>query len=397
MNVKTSNQREKSPQYIEIRKELLEGKIRALSIDTCIFTYAGYQLEAGNFKQLAQFKNNEIKLIFTDITLREVFTHLAKHSEESKTKTLSALRGCGKFWQVSKEKQTALIADLLGDADSEGNAKHQLSSFLEKCGAEKIESKHLLDVERLLDMYFSTVAPFESSKEKKSEFPDAIALLTLEAWSKINDVSLLLVTNDHGWHRFCEQSSRLYSVSDLGEALTLVQERNVHLAELCDSIDRKIASGDIGEFIKQLSNAVASNLWSIDWSVDADSPFSFEEELYDVELADLHLTGSDGEAELSPVDFHSGALVVRVTVIATVKATCAFSFSMRDGIDRDMVPAGGTTEEAIDEVEIELLLTFENVNEQVPEFVDVEIVPSRKVIHFGTVEPYYGDDSYDQH
>lgn len=383
-------------QYEDIKRALVAGEIRALSLDTCIFTYAGYQLEAGNLKRLNQFKNNELKLVFSEVILGEVLNHLVVHADEAKTKTITALRNCGKFWGVSKEVQDRATTDLVGTGDSVGHAKERLNVFLEDSGAYRLDTGKLMDMERLLSMYFDSVAPFENTKEKKSEFPDAIALITLEAWAKKSGTALLFVTNDKGCQRFCSKSDFLYSISDLGKALTLVQERNVHVANLCEMLDEKIAAGKVPDFIGYIRAAVENNIWKVDWIVEADSVFYFESDLNDVGLVDLMLTGANGDAELSPVDFGGGVLVARATVIATIEATCDFSFSVHDSIDHEMVTVGSTEARVKEDIEIDLLLTFAVADGAEPTLNEVELVPGRRRVQFGSVEPDYDAEHYDE-
>ena len=64
--------------------------------------------------------------------------------------------------------------DLAGD---------RLKEYYKWIGAEVLNSNAYVDFERLMSMYFETKAPFEGGKNKKNEFPDAIALISLEAWA----------------------------------------------------------------------------------------------------------------------------------------------------------------------------------------------------------------------
>ena len=62
-------------------------------------------------------------------------------------------------------------------------------------------------------MYFSPETPFEEGK--KHEFPDAIALITLEDWAKTNGKNLLAITRDKGWIAFCEKSEWIDAEQDV--------------------------------------------------------------------------------------------------------------------------------------------------------------------------------------
>ena len=235
---------EKNERLNLAKAKLLDGTIGAISVDTCIFTEAGYRLDIGILKHLEQFKENAFRLIFSEITVREIHAHIARHSDDAKAKLITALRGIGKHWHVQVDKQTSIVDELLLGGDS-GRvlASNRMKDFLVRCGAQVIDAKTMLDVQELLKRYFSVQPPFEPSVEKKSEFPDAIALLSLQAWAKKEGTAVLLVTKDKGCKRFCAESEHLYTIDDLIDALALIQQREAHCTELCKAIEVEIANG----------------------------------------------------------------------------------------------------------------------------------------------------------
>lgn len=62
-------------------------------------------------------------------------------------------------------------------------ATARLAEFIRRSGCEVIAADQG-DMKRLIAMYFEPTAPFEGSGKKKNEFPDAIALVTLEDWAE---------------------------------------------------------------------------------------------------------------------------------------------------------------------------------------------------------------------
>lgn len=93
----TESVSEQARQRQQIKSKLLDGSIGAISIDTCIFSRASYRLDQGNLRRLEQFKGNAFRLIFSEVTLKEVMRHIAEHSEKEKSKFLIGLRGIAKF------------------------------------------------------------------------------------------------------------------------------------------------------------------------------------------------------------------------------------------------------------------------------------------------------------
>ncbi len=65
----TEQNTEPADQNELIKAKLLDGSIGAISLDTCIFSRAGYRLDQGNLWRLEQFKGNAFRLIFSEVTL----------------------------------------------------------------------------------------------------------------------------------------------------------------------------------------------------------------------------------------------------------------------------------------------------------------------------------------
>ncbi|MFC4421554.1 PIN domain-containing protein [Cupriavidus pampae] len=69
----------------EIRASILDGTIRAISVDTCIFDASGLRLEHGQLKQLEGLAASGFRLVFSEMTLKELRGHLAKKTEEARS------------------------------------------------------------------------------------------------------------------------------------------------------------------------------------------------------------------------------------------------------------------------------------------------------------------------
>ena len=204
-----SKEAEKSERREAARTKVLNGAIGAISLDTCIFTDAGYRLEGGIFKPLEQFKGNTFSLIFSEITISEVHQHMSRQAEEDKTAMISKLRSFGKSWLLPQDEQVRTLEPLIGGRTGRTIAAQRIKDFAARCGFILVKAKTTLDIDALLKVYFRTKAPFESAADKKSEFPDAIALLSLQGWARQKNTSVLFVTKDKGCQKFCSESDCL--------------------------------------------------------------------------------------------------------------------------------------------------------------------------------------------
>jgi PIN domain len=373
------------------KEKILAGEIGAISIDTNIFKASGYLLENGNFKQLEKFKGNHFCLVFSDVVLSEVLKHLTEASEDAKSKLASALRTANKCWKFDISREQEILDELMSARTSSEIAKERIKDFKNRTGYQVVDSKSNLDIQKLLNRYFLTDSPFESSKDKKSEFPDAIALISLDNWSKQEDKGILVVTQDKGWHSFCAEDNKLFSINDLGEALVLVQARDTLSQDICSKIGRLISNGAYPDLLSFIQAKISSDVWAISWEPDASSYYYYDCELQSVDVTSVEFERGQSVVELQALDYRGSEIVARARVIVEIEAECEFYFEMKDGIDGDMVSMGSAVSTQQDSVEIEIILTFENLESEKPDFVELELIPSRCYIDFGYVEPDYGE------
>lgn len=379
-----------------LREKLLDGTITALSVDTCIFDAAGHRLEQGNLKHLEQFHSGAFSLIFPEMILKELLKHIEAKTDQARSSLRKSLAEIGNYWLVPEEKRNTVLTELLADKSPEEAAKARLNAFLKRCGATILLTKDYLDTEQLVSRYFEEQPPFQASKDKKHEFPDAIAMMTLDSWAKKQHRAVLVVTQDKGCQRYCEESPRLIAIDDLGQALSLIQERDNHRAQLCDSLVTQVKQGRFPNLLQYISYQVAESIDSIDWTPEASSAFYYDPEMGEIEVSNVEFDEKSQNPPFRPVDFSDDVLVLRTTIVVDIEATCYFSFSVKDGIDRDMVRIGDAAVSAHDQVTLDVLLTVENPDGDTPEFVGVELVPARREIDFGEVGPDYSDD-YAEH
>ena len=106
----------------------------------------------------------------------------------------------------------------------------------------------------------------------------------------------------------------------------------------------------------------------------------------------MFLQPNNGSAGLQAVDYRDGVLVARATVSVEVEVSCNFSFSVKDGVDKDMVCIGGTEVKMKDTIDADVLITFLDPDGDEPAVDRVELVPTRCHIDFGFVGPDYGDE-----
>lgn len=119
-----------------------------------------------------------------------------------------------------------------------------------------------LDLVSIIDDYFNKKAPF--SEKKKSEFPDAIVLKSLEQWCSENNTTCIVLSKDTDMKKF--KSERLIYRDDKdylsGLAARIQQEKTAEEREEAERIERNARTNfsQSKDIVIELSNWVQQQL-----------------------------------------------------------------------------------------------------------------------------------------
>lgn len=364
----------------------------AITVDTSIFDEKGLRLEVGILKTLEQFKGKPYPLILSEIVLREMQAHITKKARESRHSIEKSIKGgllhlaltetC-----VSEGKKSLIPTD--NDYDV---AKRRLSAFIDATGADIIPAAGQVDLQELIANYFDGKPPFAETGKKKSEFPDAIALMSLEAWAKNNRTKLLAVSTDNDWGRFSEHSDYVDVIGDLAEAISLFQPDSDALS-FCSTISKVLHEDHDHSLNNYIFELLSDEITNCSAYAVGDSPFFFEPDVVELKLVNFEYAENEsGGALLQPVQGQANSLIVEAKLRVTVEASTTFSLSVRDSIDKDYVSMGSTPALVETDFEVEVLLTFEgdfSSRTEDIELTDLELLSEAGEIDFGSIEPEY--------
>jgi hypothetical protein len=298
--------------------------------------------------------------------------------------------------QVEESDIEDIKNSVFGGREAQKVASERFSQFIEATSLEIIEAQDYLIVSELIQKYFTAQPPFSENGKKKNEFPDAIALISLETWAKENNTKIIVVTSDNDWKNFCKGSERLYSNDDFAGVLALFQNAD----DLCRHLSQQYENGVLEDVKQAVFNALDDKIWEIDIYPEANSSFNYEQE-----VTQINVTGFEFELLESPniifrpVNFDDNSLIVESKLSVDVNVECSFSFYVYDHIDKDDVPIGGYRVNTQAKLEVEVLITFagdfKSFGAQV-EVDEVEVeMKTPASIDFGDIEPYWGDEDYD--
>jgi hypothetical protein len=375
-------------------------KYDALTIDTQVIYSNDLELDRGLVGQLSQFKGGLVKFLLSEITLREIHKPLTEKAKASHDALSKAIKSGLSNSQLAE--QQGLELEAIRDAMEKPNdhAKKQLFEFVAKTGGEVIAAD-TVDMKPLLDRYFRNEAPF-ASKGKKNEFPDAIALLTLESWAIQNKKRILAVSNDGDWKSFADQSEHIDVVDDLGKALSILNEMAEETIPLAKIVLALVSASD-----PDLTHSLQSLL---EYAVEAESPYlefdgpmPGEDEGASLSLVDFDIPGLDDQStEIDIVRVGTQGFAFRVPVHVTANVYAEISFSIRDSIDKDYVPMGSTSVEQETEFEAHLLLEIshflndeEDETSVIYEIDNVELLDAPSSVDVGYIDYSLADPDYD--
>ena len=207
----------------EIKEKVQLGEITILSLDTNVFSTSQNNLESGIISYLAQFADSEIDLALSDIVVAELKSHIKSTAVFARR----SLRQSIKEIQRAKFNNEILhrnsILDIINSEEPDNLAERRISNFLKNTKAKIITSDKFLPVNSLILSYFDSVPPFENNEKKKHEFPDAVALYSLEAYAQKVQRMILIVSKDKGWKKYCDKSKWLVYEDNLGVAMGYFQ------------------------------------------------------------------------------------------------------------------------------------------------------------------------------
>ena len=374
---------------------IIEIDYSAITIDTSIFDNSGIALEKGLLNQLDQFKGGPVHVLISEIVDNEVTAHLSEKIKEARGKINQALRAAENQLRVTGKNCSdakALIFDTGDDADV---AKARLKDFYDKTGAFVLECDGLVDVSKMVGMYFGCEAPFEAGSEKKNEFPDALALLSLETWAENNDMRILAISSDKGWGRYANTSARIDVLDNLADAISHFQPHNF-AKNIIDAIKDNYVNGVVDDVSNAIKEGIIDSLDGIDIQIEASSAYYYEEN--DVHAIygshELHCDSS-GNPEVNIIRVEGELLVLQVTAFVACEVYASFGLSVWDSIDKEYVGLTSTDRSVEEQYSTEILVYLsgdfskglESINADEVEVIDV---PSH--VEFGEIEPDWGHD-----
>jgi hypothetical protein len=366
----------------ELEKLVDDGRIVGLTLDTTEFFHLGYDFDRKSLQALSQFRTTNIRVVFSQVILNEVRADVRDEIAGKAEKLQAGINQYLKAWRSDRDRQEAMESLGIG-RDPSVRAGELVDAFVAQIGATEVPVDNGQTVRELHDLYFAMRPPFSSKPDKKSEFPDAMALLSLERWAKDEGGILLVVSNDGDWASFAQQSEHLVCMTKYGPALSLFNRDDRVFAA-------RVAAHSKAGLATMLDDRVASELERLieDWEFDAQTPYYFDAETEFSDLLGWRLADDTFDVLASDAD----SVTLSFTVEAEARFGASFTFSVRDGIDRDYVTIGGARPRTEETFKVDIVATLVREDADNPEVIEIESEASTLHVDFGYVDLDYDQD-----
>ncbi len=380
----------------------INKRYSALTIDTSIFIQNGLKLNKGLLAQLHQFKDNPINLILSDIVYRELKSHLDRKEKETKSKIESALNDASDYLNCCINDMEKIKSLIKLNYQAESISKLILEEFIRKCGIELVKGEKYCEMKSLIDMYFQNLAPFKESGNKKNEFPDAIALLSLQYWVEENNKNLLAVSADNDWKNFALGKCNIEVIDDLAKAMDILNKQTDEaLDSIIYEIELDLAKSQNSRIFESMYSAIENSINISE--ISAVSSFKYYIDDEQLSLKNIYILTEENEKRLKVyiIDYDSDKITISITCEVMCEVEVAFNFSVWDSIDKEDVSLGGTRKIVEISYETDVLVNlYGNFLDglQNMDIDEIEVTHDSVFVDMGEISPFddedYGDEYY---
>lgn len=273
-------------------------------------------------------------------------------------------------------------------------AESRFTKFIADIGAEILHADEVSATE-LHDRYTASLPPFSTNKKnKKHEFPDAIALLSLEKWAEQQGKRIVAVSGDRDWELFAAQSDFIDVVKNLPDGISKLLESTTELEGLIKAYfvrakESYMAHED--QFILGLLNANTDDI-----TIEGEGNSSYALELTSSDINFSSWT-TDDETPDGILIIESTVGMVRASVDLKLEAEIdgEFLLSIWDSFNHESIPLTENTAQVTETLTATAIIDFERLDGGSISLLNVEFEPLNVCVDFGDIEPdpsFYGDD-----
>jgi len=353
---------------------------KAITFDANVFYNNRFHFDGGLLLSAKQLAKKDVTVVMPSIVVEEIKKGVREEYDKLAKKLQAILNDANRLGVSAADALAAIDADVVKEASD------KVDGYLGELGAVILKSDEVT-AQEVADLYAELKPPF--STKKRSEFPDAIALLTLEKWAAKAETEILAVSSDGDWSEFADTSDHITCTDDLAGALDQFQDIPPDQAEIIQNVLSQMAfakqSALYESFQEQLDAVISDHVFS----AEAGSSYYLELQEINVSLIEFDM-GDEGEpVEYKTVEAGEDEFVLEVSASVTVKANASFTVNVWDGTDKEYVSLTDATASTELTSDAQLLVSISSASDA-PTISRVELIGIDDTIVFDDVEPDWG-------
>jgi hypothetical protein len=362
----------------QILEAIQKGEIKGVTLDTNVFHRRDYNLQAPILTNLTVFPRHGIPIIFQDTVAAEVKKHLSEQLGSTDATLSKAIKEYTKKWRLDFKNRDEIIRLAASGRSADKEAASQWNNFSSVLKATTVLADGNMRIADLLDAYFSVTPPFENSAEKKEEFPDAIALMSLDGWAQSQAGLVLAVSHDNGWQAYGETSKAIVVVDDIRKAYSAINQSVQYLAS---KIVDNLTTDKAPKLDRRIIDAIQARLDDVDFEVEAESYLSVDGTPESAWVEKVTYS-----SDSSAIDYDDDTITVAFLATATIEAHAEFVLSVRD--DGEDHPLDTLYEAVKRDIDFEVVITIPRNAGDEPDILAFEVNLSRLSFNFGYLQPF---------
>lgn len=302
----------------------------AITLDTCILEKENFNLENGLLAKFEQFSRiSNIEFIVSDIVLRETISHMEEKTKSAISNYNKALKN-GLFYRIDKDITEEKIKTIK-IWDERDFVKTRLEEYANKTGLQVIPAKNI-DIQKIIKQYFNKKPPF--SEKKKDEFPDALALQSLENWATEKNKKVLVISCDKDWQAYCHNNDNLICAKTIEEALSSLYKSESFILQLLKDIFSDYDK--YARIMNRINEEIMKSSDRLSINIDVTSSCKYNEDYLEFDFWEVFFPDADS---IEIIDYDEDQKIVSFSIPAELNFTIesGYTFYLTDeGEDIDI-------------------------------------------------------------
>ena len=367
-------------------------KIKWISLDTNIFIAFSQDIKNSNLMDIKNI-SDKVRFILPSIIKDEIINQYIKRN----TDKFSSLKKNYNNIRWFLDSKTCANLDQIKELDLYENIKNTFDSFCYETSCLIYYPDNGIDIKEIFNLYFKSIPPFESSKNKKCEFPDAAMLICLKHFTEEHQTGLLLLTCDKGCIEYAKKSDKIFVLDDLTENAKNLFLSTINALSLKEynSLTTQFKNYTLTNtnYYTNINNKISQILSDIsNFEINLISAYYCDAEITDTIFSDINI--EDVQFHITSIKDNEINLTFSLEI--PIKIQVFYETYIKDHIDGDFIVAN-QSEIYIDEyasIEIEHSVLFET-NDAVTHFdiQDSRISFMKKYIDV-EIDSLFDDDDY---